>query len=278
MITPTAAPSSVPAHLSADRAEATIADTFDNFLQLLTTQLKNQDPISPMDATEFTNQLVSFTQVEQQIVGVGAELGADDAHLRPCRLHEVGEVLGGLVEVEPAGRDDEHLGVVDEGAHEREELPLPVFGEPDYPDRSATVFVQTAGLSDTGGATLSGPGIDGTRSLGIAGADAGVWQREQALDLNHELLDRLPVAVIEGDQQTSRDADRIRATGVPAVQINTGKGGMESAEEVQAEAEAGRPHRFADVQLLSAAVRERRFTVVVVPCVSGIEEERSAEV
>ena len=33
-----------------------------------------------------------------------------------------------------------------------------------------------------------------------------------------------PVAVIEGDQQTSRDADRIRATGAPAIQINTGKG------------------------------------------------------
>jgi hydrogenase nickel incorporation protein HypB len=35
---------------------------------------------------------------------------------------------------------------------------------------------------------------------------------------------RTPVAVIEGDQQTSRDADRIRATGAPAVQVNTGKG------------------------------------------------------
>ncbi|TSE31027.1 Hydrogenase isoenzymes nickel incorporation protein HypB [Tepidimonas thermarum] len=34
----------------------------------------------------------------------------------------------------------------------------------------------------------------------------------------------LPVAVIEGDQQTSFDADRIRATGVPAIQVNTGKG------------------------------------------------------
>ncbi len=33
-----------------------------------------------------------------------------------------------------------------------------------------------------------------------------------------------PVAVIEGDQQTSNDADRIRATGAPAVQVNTGKG------------------------------------------------------
>jgi len=35
---------------------------------------------------------------------------------------------------------------------------------------------------------------------------------------------KTPVAVIEGDQQTSFDADRIRATGAPAIQINTGKG------------------------------------------------------
>ena len=35
---------------------------------------------------------------------------------------------------------------------------------------------------------------------------------------------RLPLAVIEGDQQTSNDAERIRATGVPAIQGNTGKG------------------------------------------------------
>jgi len=34
----------------------------------------------------------------------------------------------------------------------------------------------------------------------------------------------LPLAVIEGDQQTTNDADRIRATGAPAIQVNTGKG------------------------------------------------------
>ena len=39
-----------------------------------------------------------------------------------------------------------------------------------------------------------------------------------------DLKRRYPIAVIEGDQQTSNDADRIRATGAPAVQINTGKG------------------------------------------------------
>lgn len=39
-----------------------------------------------------------------------------------------------------------------------------------------------------------------------------------------DLKGRFGISVIEGDQQTSNDADRIRATGVPAVQVNTGKG------------------------------------------------------
>ncbi len=38
------------------------------------------------------------------------------------------------------------------------------------------------------------------------------------------LKDKAKVAVVEGDQQTSNDADRIRATGAPAIQVNTGKG------------------------------------------------------
>ena len=44
-----------------------LADTFDNFLVLLTTQLQNQDPLSPLDTNEFTQQLVEFTNVEQAI-------------------------------------------------------------------------------------------------------------------------------------------------------------------------------------------------------------------
>jgi len=38
------------------------------------------------------------------------------------------------------------------------------------------------------------------------------------------LSGQLPMAVIEGDQETSADADRIRATGIPALQVNTGRG------------------------------------------------------
>ncbi|QQG35878.1 MAG: flagellar hook capping family protein [Micavibrio aeruginosavorus] len=44
-----------------------LAEDFTQFLTLLTTQLQNQDPLNPMDSTEFTNQLVQFSQVEQAI-------------------------------------------------------------------------------------------------------------------------------------------------------------------------------------------------------------------
>ena len=46
---------------------ASLAETFDTFLTLLTTQLQYQDPLDPMDTNEFTSQLVEFTSVEQQI-------------------------------------------------------------------------------------------------------------------------------------------------------------------------------------------------------------------
>ncbi|MGD1886116.1 MAG: flagellar hook assembly protein FlgD [Cohaesibacteraceae bacterium] len=50
-----------------DRDQQMLADDFDAFLQLLTTQLRNQDPTDPLDTNEFTNQLVQFSGIEQQI-------------------------------------------------------------------------------------------------------------------------------------------------------------------------------------------------------------------
>ena len=48
-------------------AKAKNEEDLNKFLNLLVTQLKNQDPLDPMDATEFTSQLVQFASVEQQI-------------------------------------------------------------------------------------------------------------------------------------------------------------------------------------------------------------------
>src|SRR4030081_2854773 len=44
-----------------------LASNFTTFLQLLTTQLKHQNPLDPLDTNQFTQQLVQFAQVEQQL-------------------------------------------------------------------------------------------------------------------------------------------------------------------------------------------------------------------
>src|SRR4051812_31032855 len=46
---------------------ATLAGNFQTFLTLLTTQLKNQNPLDPLDTNQFTQQLVQFVGVEQQL-------------------------------------------------------------------------------------------------------------------------------------------------------------------------------------------------------------------
>ncbi len=101
-------------------------------------------------------------------------------------------------------------------------------------------------------AGVSVPGLSHERTLRIerdilskndeyAAANRGRWRKAGIFALNFvsspgsgktsllvrtiaDLKHRWPIAVIEGDQQTSNDAERIRATGVPAVQVNTGKG------------------------------------------------------
>lgn len=49
------------------QSQAQLQGQLNQFLTLLTTQLKNQDPLNPMDSTQFTSQLVQFASVEQQI-------------------------------------------------------------------------------------------------------------------------------------------------------------------------------------------------------------------
>jgi flagellar basal-body rod modification protein FlgD len=62
---PTASPS--PATASAPAGTTTITSDFETFLQLLTAQLRNQDPLNPLESTEFATQLATFSGVEQQV-------------------------------------------------------------------------------------------------------------------------------------------------------------------------------------------------------------------
>src|SRR5258707_239440 len=87
---------------AAQGAQKTLAGNFDTFLTLLTTQLQNQDPLNPMDSNQFTQQLVEFSQVEQQIntndnlkslISLGQSRSAADA------VGYLDELLGELVGV-----------------------------------------------------------------------------------------------------------------------------------------------------------------------------------
>jgi flagellar basal-body rod modification protein FlgD len=58
---------STAANSAAEASNAKLAENFDTFLTLLVAQLQNQDPLEPTDTEQFVQQLVQFSQVEQQI-------------------------------------------------------------------------------------------------------------------------------------------------------------------------------------------------------------------
>src|SRR5665213_245839 len=62
-----AAASASPTTAQSANPLASLSSNFGDFLSMLMTQLKNQDPTSPMDANSFTSELVQFSSVEQQI-------------------------------------------------------------------------------------------------------------------------------------------------------------------------------------------------------------------
>lgn len=64
-VSPIAVDAAPATQAAGDRAR--LSENYDSFLVLLTAQLQNQDPLAPMDSTQFTQQLVQFSQVEQQI-------------------------------------------------------------------------------------------------------------------------------------------------------------------------------------------------------------------
>ena len=91
---------------SANSAASKLSGNFETFLTLLTTQLKNQDPTSPMDSNQFTQQLVQFSQVEQQIAtntnlaGLLAQGQAQTAAYATSYLGKTVSVTNGLASLE----------------------------------------------------------------------------------------------------------------------------------------------------------------------------------
>jgi flagellar basal-body rod modification protein FlgD len=66
-VNPTTSTTGATSSSTSNTAMQQLSGNMNTFLTLLTTQLQNQDPLSPMDSTQFTQQLVEYSQVEQQI-------------------------------------------------------------------------------------------------------------------------------------------------------------------------------------------------------------------
>lgn len=104
----------------ANTDRSVINSDFQTFLEMLTTQMQNQDPLNPMESTEFATQLATFSGVEQQV--------------------RTNELLGGLQEAMSFSNLGDFAGWI--GREARAEMPMAFQGEP------LTLLAPANGLAD----------------------------------------------------------------------------------------------------------------------------------
>jgi flagellar basal-body rod modification protein FlgD len=112
-----------PATAGSDSATsaASLSGNFDTFLTILTAQIQNQDPLEPMDSTQFTDQLVQFSGVEQQI-RVNEQLETLIANSNSSTGAMLSGYLGQEAEIDSAGAEWNGQEI-----HWRYELPSDAF-------------------------------------------------------------------------------------------------------------------------------------------------------
>src|SRR6056297_1970219 len=118
--TPTASTVQTAAQASKS-GEAVLSSDFETFLKMLTTQMENQDPLNPMDSTDFATQLATFSSVEQQVM-------TNDL------LTDLNTQIGTLGMAQLSGWI---------GMDARAEMPIAFEGAP------VTLTLQTSGLADS---------------------------------------------------------------------------------------------------------------------------------
>ncbi len=98
-------------HRAGNNGNANLADNFNSFLNMLTVQLQNQDPLEPLDTNQFTQQLVQMTGVEQTVSmneRLGALIDAQETQRIQTAVDFVGkqvDALGDIVPLDETGAD-----------------------------------------------------------------------------------------------------------------------------------------------------------------------------
>lgn len=142
-------------------AAPALSSDFDTFLRMLTAQMQNQDPLNPVDSTDFATQLATFSSVEQQVLTndlltqLGEQMGSSTMSQlanwvgMEARAPAPVEFSGAPVSIVPkvaAGADAADLIVRDANGTEVQRLPIALDGAP----------VEWAGVGDDGTALPSG--------------------------------------------------------------------------------------------------------------------------
>lgn len=121
-----------------------LAEDFDSFLKLLTTQLANQDPLEPLDADQFTRQLVQFSGVEQAI-----------------KTNSMLEELVGLVRTDQFARGIDYLGATVEAQGATVRLGSEHDAQIRYSLEADAAQVTIRVRDETGKLVFQGPGEPG---------------------------------------------------------------------------------------------------------------------
>lgn len=129
---------------SASSTGSMINSDFETFLTMLTTQMQNQDPLNPMESTEFATQLATFSGVEQQV--------------------RTNELLGGLQDSMALSNMSQIAGWI--GMDARAEMPMQFNGQPLtlYANDNALADSMELVVTDASGQTLQRLAIPATET------------------------------------------------------------------------------------------------------------------
>lgn len=151
-----------------------LTDNFDSFLTLLTTQLRNQDPLQPLDTEKFTEQLVQFASVEQSI--------------------QTNQHLEALIALQSTAASETALSMVDRVASVNSNAAAlsdePAQWRYRLPDDAASISLKVVDPNGAVIAELQGPALAGVHDIAWDGdTDAGAQAPAGVYRLTIEALD-----------------------------------------------------------------------------------------
>ena len=159
---------------AAANASTQLTQNFDTFLTLLTTQLRNQDPLEPLDTEKFTEQLVQFSSVEQSI--------------------QTNQHLEALIALQTSSANETALAMVGRVASVNSDVATltddPAAWSYALPADAASVALKVMDARGAIVATLAGPASAGSHSIKWSGeTDNGVNAPQGAYRLIVEAAD-----------------------------------------------------------------------------------------